>query len=226
MSEYPENPVRTAERMKRLKIGNARKQQGGSHVAQGKGFVPEYKPVYKPHEALDKDGFNNPLYAALPPTPETPTTSASASASNTPAPMVNLTSAQAAASATVPTTGTLLMQEIDKRRQRGYESVLAFPFNKKRCRVISTVEELRENCRGILYWMSRDQRVQDNWSLLYAQKLALKQQVPLHVCFCLQPSHLGAPIRHFAFMIEGLKLVEKVREFLLFLSFSDLIEQL
>ena len=66
-----------------------------------------------------------------------------------------------------------------------------------------------ENSKGILYWMSRDQRVQDNWSLLYAQKIALKQEVPLHVCFCLLPTHLGATYRHYYFMLEGLKEVER-----------------
>jgi deoxyribodipyrimidine photo-lyase len=29
----------------------------------------------------------------------------------------------------------------------------------------------------VLYWMSRDQRINDNWSLLLAQELAIKQKV-------------------------------------------------
>ncbi len=37
------------------------------------------------------------------------------------------------------------------------------------------------------YWMNRDQRVQDNWAMLYAQKLALQERLPLHVVFCLAP---------------------------------------
>ena len=50
--------------------------------------------------------------------------------------------------------------------------------------------------------------------MLYAQKLALKQNVPLHVCFCLVPKFLGATYRHFYFMLEGLKEVEKeLREY-------------
>ncbi len=28
----------------------------------------------------------------------------------------------------------------------------------------------------VVYWMSRDQRVTDNWALLYAQELALARQ--------------------------------------------------
>ena len=51
----------------------------------------------------------------------------------------------------------------------------------------------------------------DNWALLYAQRLALKLEIPLHVCFCLVPKFLEATIRHFDFMLNGLKEVEKVK---------------
>lgn len=53
--------------------------------------------------------------------------------------------------------------------------------------------------------MARDVRVQDNWALLYAQKLALKNHVPLHVCYCFVPTFLDAPLRHFKFLVGGLK---------------------
>lgn len=49
----------------------------------------------------------------------------------------------------------------------------------------------------------------DNWALLYAQKLALKNKIPLHVCFCILPKFLDATIRHFSFLIGGLEEVEK-----------------
>lgn len=39
--------------------------------------------------------------------------------------------------------------------------------------------------------------------MLYAQRLALKLKLPLHVCFCLVPKFLGATIRHFGFMLKG-----------------------
>lgn len=61
----------------------------------------------------------------------------------------------------------------------------------------------------VVYWMSRDQRVNDNWSLLFAQELAIKQKVPLAVVFCLVPSFLGATIRQYGFMIKGLQDIEK-----------------
>ncbi|NXB86167.1 PHR lyase, partial [Vidua chalybeata] len=45
----------------------------------------------------------------------------------------------------------------------------------------------------------------DNWAFLYAQRLALKQELPLHVCFCLVPKFLDATIRHYRFMLRGLQ---------------------
>ncbi len=56
----------------------------------------------------------------------------------------------------------------------------------------------------ILYWMSRDQRVRDNWALLHAQRLAVSRKEPLLVCFCLVPSFLEATIRQYGFMLRGL----------------------
>ncbi len=60
----------------------------------------------------------------------------------------------------------------------------------------------------VVYWMSRDQRVNDNWSLLHAQEVAKKRKSPLAVVFCLAPDFLGATIRHYAFMLKGLSEVE------------------
>ena len=37
--------------------------------------------------------------------------------------------------------------------------------------------------KSVLYWMSRDKRVDDNWALLAAQSVALSNEVPLIVCF-------------------------------------------
>ena len=45
------------------------------------------------------------------------------------------------------------------------------------------------------YWMSRDQRVQDNWAAIFAQKLAKENNLPLHVVFCLVPKFLDATLR-------------------------------
>lgn len=53
--------------------------------------------------------------------------------------------------------------------------------------------------------MARDQRVEDNWALLYSQYLALKNQVPLHIVFCLDDKFMGATLRMFMFMLKGLE---------------------
>ena len=52
----------------------------------------------------------------------------------------------------------------------------------------------------------------DNWALLYAQRLALKLKLPLHVCFCLVPKFLGATYRHFGFMLKGIKIIMVVQQ--------------
>ena len=49
----------------------------------------------------------------------------------------------------------------------------------------------------------------DNWAMLYAQRLALKLGVPIHVCFCLVPKFLDATIRHYGFMLSGLQEVQE-----------------
>ncbi|MFW6230916.1 MAG: deoxyribodipyrimidine photo-lyase [Nanoarchaeota archaeon] len=61
---------------------------------------------------------------------------------------------------------------------------------------------------AVLYWMQRDQRVQDNWALLHAQKKAQEHDVPLIVCFSLVQSFLGATRRQYGFMLKGLQQVE------------------
>lgn len=101
------------------------------------------------------------------------------------------------------------LQKIEKRRTDVCDSVAKFKFNKKRVRVLSEAEDFNEDSKGVVYWMSRDQRVQDNWAFLYAQRLALKLELPLHVCFCLVPKFLEATIRQFGFMLKGLAEVEK-----------------
>lgn len=51
----------------------------------------------------------------------------------------------------------------------------------------------------------------DNWAFLYAQRLALKQELPLRVCFCLVPKFLDATIRHYDFMLKGLQEMTEVQ---------------
>ncbi len=61
----------------------------------------------------------------------------------------------------------------------------------------------------VIYRMSRDQRVGDNWALLFAQQLAESTGRSLAVVFTLMPSYPGANLRHFDFMLRGLESVEQ-----------------
>jgi deoxyribodipyrimidine photo-lyase len=58
--------------------------------------------------------------------------------------------------------------------------------------------------------MSRDQRAQDNWALLYAQQQALTLKAPLIVIFCLNRTYLTAAAIHYRFMMESLQTVSQV----------------
>jgi deoxyribodipyrimidine photo-lyase len=57
----------------------------------------------------------------------------------------------------------------------------------------------------VVYWMSRDQRIRDNWALLYAQKLAIKENQPLLIVFNVLDTFLEALPRSYHFMMEGLQ---------------------
>jgi deoxyribodipyrimidine photo-lyase len=56
--------------------------------------------------------------------------------------------------------------------------------------------------------MSRDQRLHDNWALLYAQQRALETNSPLCIIFCLTSNFPQANIRSYGFMLRGLKLLQ------------------
>ncbi len=60
----------------------------------------------------------------------------------------------------------------------------------------------------VVYWMQRDQRIDDNWALLYAAKQAKLRQVPLAVVFNLVDIFGQTTYRHYDFMFKGLAEVE------------------
>ena len=66
----------------------------------------------------------------------------------------------------------------------------------------------QNNSLPIVYWMSRDQRLHDNWALLFAQNKALEYKVPFCIVFSLTSSFPGANIRSYGFMLRGLKLLQ------------------
>ena len=53
-----------------------------------------------------------------------------------------------------------LVSTIEIKRKKLAANVMDFKFNKKRCRIISKSMDIGDYKGGILYWMSRDQRVQ------------------------------------------------------------------
>jgi deoxyribodipyrimidine photo-lyase len=60
----------------------------------------------------------------------------------------------------------------------------------------------------VLYWMSRDQRVNDNWALSYAIEVAENEESPVMVIFNLADKFLGSTWRQYDFLLKGLKKVE------------------
>ena len=80
------------------------------------------------------------------------------------------------------------------------------PMNLKRARLLKRAPDKRG---PVVYWISRDQRVNDNWALLFARGLAAERKVPLIVAFCLVPEFLHAGIRQYAFMLTGLQELER-----------------
>lgn len=78
-------------------------------------------------------------------------------------------------------------------------------INEKRIRLL---QKGNETNGPVIYWMSRDQRVHDNWALIFSQKLALEKHKPLAVVFNLVPDFLEATIRQYGFMLKGLQQIE------------------
>jgi len=67
-----------------------------------------------------------------------------------------------------------------------------------------------ENVDGpVIYWMSRDQRAENNWALLSAQAEAMRRKLPLFVVFCLVDQFPGSTLRAYDFMLRGLSEVEE-----------------
>jgi deoxyribodipyrimidine photo-lyase len=79
------------------------------------------------------------------------------------------------------------------------------PVNPQRVR---TLVKAHEKKGPVIYWMSRDQRVKDNWALIFAQELSRKLGHPMAVAFCLTPEFLGAASRQYQFMMLRLQEVE------------------
>ena len=67
---------------------------------------------------------------------------------------------------------------------------------------------VRPNSKAVLYWMQREQRLEDNWALLYAAEVAEDAELPLMVVFCMVPKFLDATERQYGWMIRGMQELE------------------
>lgn len=65
-------------------------------------------------------------------------------------------------SSTSTVVDTGFLAAIESKRKQFSPNILQFKFNKKRCRLISKSMDVGDSGGGILYWMSREQRVQGN----------------------------------------------------------------
>merc|ERR1719273_2315709 len=102
---------------------------------------------------------------------------------------------------------------IKESRSKAGDSIEGFAFNQKRVKFLTGNEGfLRREAKGVAYYMHRDQRLQDNWAALYAQKLALAENLPLYVIAGISvthPENAGATQRLIDFSLGGLKEVHE-----------------
>jgi deoxyribodipyrimidine photo-lyase len=70
---------------------------------------------------------------------------------------------------------------------------------------VHLLQDGREGPGPVLYWMSRDQRVEDNWALLIAEREARARKSPMVVVFTLVPTFGEAGLRAYRFMLGGLR---------------------
>ncbi len=79
-------------------------------------------------------------------------------------------------------------------------------MNLKRVRKLNSVEY---QSGDVVYWMSRDQRVKDNWALIHALQIAQDNKVKIRVVFCLRTRFEFGTERLLDFMLSGLEEVEQ-----------------
>jgi deoxyribodipyrimidine photo-lyase len=78
-------------------------------------------------------------------------------------------------------------------------------FDVRRARKLNDKKDQGGN---VLYWMSRDIRVEDNWAMILSAQIATQKKSKLVVVFTLVPEFLDAAWRHYEFMLKGLLEVE------------------
>ncbi|KAF7661351.1 hypothetical protein LDENG_00263570 [Lucifuga dentata] len=79
-------------------------------------------------------------------------------------------------------------------------------FNRKRLRFISDTQKIKQESKGILYWMSRDHRIQDNCKCRSMRRNLLWKRT----CLCI--SVLGAVVTDFSLLRQPLQWLEEVKK--------------
>ena len=75
-----------------------------------------------------------------------------------------------------------ILSKVSHLRLKTAASVAQFKFNKKRVRVISEVNDVPDENHGIVYWMSRDQRVQGKGRKVIHHKQGNCSKLHTNVC--------------------------------------------
>lgn len=102
------------------------------------------------------------------------------------------------------------LQNIKEKKNEYCASIEDYDFDETRARCINGLSAPAQgDYKGVSYWMFRDQRIDDNWALIYAQKFALENKCPLYVTFYLMSHYSVAGTRQYDFMLRGLQKLEK-----------------
>lgn len=102
------------------------------------------------------------------------------------------------------------LSNMRRNRREFASSIEDFEYDERRSRSINGLPAKdKGEYRGVSYWMFRDQRIDDNWALICAQKFALQHKCPLYVTFFLMSHYSVAGTRQYEFMLNGLQQVEK-----------------
>ena len=105
--------------------------------------------------------------------------------------------------------GFMADELMDRRISKAGENVEKFEFNMKRVKQLTGNEGyLHREAKGVAYYMHRDQRLQDNWAALFAQKLALADSLPMYVIAGINVTHPKDPEatrRSIEFSLGGLQ---------------------
>merc|ERR1712241_1118442 len=104
---------------------------------------------------------------------------------------------------------TDMSAKLKECRKATAENIEKFKFNMKRVKHLTGNEGfLHREAKGVAYYMHRDQRLQDNWAALFAQKLALADNLPLYIIagISAKPGQDAcATRRHIDFSMGGLQ---------------------